>query len=131
MIIGLRVDFCPIDRIKRACQGYGDRFLDRVLTPGEKAYSLKRNNPFPHIAGMFAAKEAARKAFGDGISGIGWTEIEIVHSISGRPMFDMHGFAKERLMEMGVQRTHLSITHDKLLAIAVAIFENAKCSLVP
>lgn len=124
MIIGLGFDLCSVYRIKKTCRRSGEKFLDRVFTPIEKAYSLKKKNPFPHLAGMFAAKEAARKAFGDSIGEIGWKKIEVLHSPSGRPILNMYGAAKEKLSVMGIQRTHLSISHDKTQAIAVVIFES-------
>lgn len=124
MIIGVGADICTIERIQRALEQFGEKFLNRIYTPGERAYSLKKKNPFPHLAGMFAAKEATRKAFGDRINGLSWTQIEVIHSASGRPILQMHAQVKQRLKAMGIHKTHLSISHDKPHAIAIVIFES-------
>jgi len=124
MIKGIGVDLATIDRIKQAYLRTGDPFLKRVFTAEERAYTRGKKDPFPHLAGIFAAKEAARKAFGDSLKGIGWTEIEVVHASSGRPKLNMHGHAGAKLKELGIKRIHLSITHDKPQAVAIVIFES-------
>jgi holo-[acyl-carrier protein] synthase len=123
MIRGIGIDICDIERIERACKDLGEGFLDRLFTKGEKAYGLERKNPFPHLAGMFAAKEAARKGFGERLTGIGWTDIEVVHLPSGMPSLAMHGKAYNQLKEMDIQKVHLSISHEKKYAIAMVIYE--------
>ena len=124
MIKGIGIDLIAIDRIRRACTRLGDAFMNRIFTAGERMYAGKKRDPFPHLAGIFAAKEAARKAFGDSIGGIGWSDIEVAHSGSGRPHLAMHGRAEAIIKEMGIARTHLSITHDDPQAIAMVIFES-------
>ena len=67
-IIGTGIDATDIPRIERVLRRYGDRFLERIFTPAEVAYCQRRRNPAPHLAGRFAAKEAAMKALGTGHS---------------------------------------------------------------
>ncbi|MGA1843280.1 MAG: holo-ACP synthase [bacterium] len=124
MIRGIGIDLIAIERIRRACTRLGDAFMNRIFTTDERAYADKKRNPFPHLAGIFAAKEAARKAFGDGIGGVGWSDIEVTHCSSGRPHLAMHGRAAILMRQMGITRTHLSITHDDPQAIAMVIFES-------
>ena len=60
-IVGIGLDATDIPRIAETLERYGDRFLHRVFTDGEIAYCKRRRNPAPHLAGRFAAKEAAMR----------------------------------------------------------------------
>jgi len=99
-------------------QQYGDRFLRRILTDGEIAYCTRRRDPVPHIAGRFAAKEAAMKALGTGHSrGVLWKDIEVVRH-GGPPKLLLHGGAGRRADAMGASSSLLTITHSEALAMA-------------
>ena len=117
-IIGIGMDACEIDRIEAALARFGDRFLRRVFTDGEIAYATRRRNPAPHLAGRFAAKEAAMKALGTGHSqGVLWRDIEVVR-VSGPPQLRFHGGAARRFERMNAGGSLLTITHSQTLAIA-------------
>jgi holo-[acyl-carrier protein] synthase len=117
-IIGIGLDATEIDRIEAAVARFGDRFLRRVFTEGEIAYATRRRNPAPHLAGRFAAKEAAMKALGTGHSqGVLWRDIEVVR-VSGPPQLRFHGGAARRFERMNAGGSLLTITHSQTLAIA-------------
>jgi holo-[acyl-carrier protein] synthase len=117
-IIGIGLDATEIDRIEAAVARFGDRFLRRVFTEGEIAYATRRRNPAPHLAGRFAAKEAAMKALGTGHSqGVLWRDIEVVR-VSGPPQLRFHGGAARRFERMNAGGALLTITHSQTLAIA-------------
>ena len=117
-ILGLGFDATDIPRIGTTFERYGDRFLRRVFTDGEIAYCTRRRNPVPHLAGRFAAKEAAMKALGTGHSrGVLWKDIEVVR-LSGPPQLRLHGGAAARADHMRVRSSLLTITHSAALAMA-------------
>jgi len=117
-ILGLGFDATDIPRIGTTFERYGDRFLRRVFTDGEIAYCTLRRNPVPHLAGRFAAKEAAMKALGTGHSrGVLWKDIEVVR-LSGPPQLRLHGGAAARADRMRVRSSLLTITHSDALAMA-------------
>jgi holo-[acyl-carrier protein] synthase len=117
-ILGLGFDATDIPRIGTTFERYGDRFLRRVFTDGEIAYCTRRRNPVPHLAGRFAAKEAAMKALGTGHSrGVLWKDIEVVR-LSGPPQLRLHGGAAARADRMRVRSSLLTITHSDALAMA-------------
>src|SRR5215213_8449548 len=96
-ILGLGFDATDIPRIASTVERYGDRFLHRVFTEGEIAYCTRRRNPAPHLAGRFAAKEAAMKALGTGHSrGVLWRDIEVVREPGSPPQLRFHGGAARR-----------------------------------
>jgi holo-[acyl-carrier protein] synthase len=117
-IIGLGLDATDIPRIAETYARYGDRFLRRVFTDGEIAYCTRRRDPVPHLAGRFAAKEAAMKALGTGHSrGVLWKDVEVVRH-GGPPQLRLHGGAAKRAAEMRVGKSLLTITHSESLALA-------------
>jgi holo-[acyl-carrier protein] synthase len=117
-IIGLGLDATDIDRIADTIARYGDRFLHRIFTDGEVAYSNRRREPAVHFAGRFAAKEAAMKALGTGHShGVLWRDVEVVRR-SGPPQLQLHGGAARRFAAMGGRSSLLTITHSDKLAMA-------------
>jgi holo-[acyl-carrier protein] synthase len=120
-IIGLGLDATDIKRIAATIERYGDRFVHRIFTAGEIAYSRRRRMPAIHFAGRFAAKEAAMKALGTGHSrGVLWRDVEVVRR-GGPPQLQFHGGAERRFKEMGGRSSLLTITHSDELAMAQVI----------
>ena len=96
MITGTGIDMVEIARIQQAMDRYGRRFLDRVYLDAEQAYCLRKRKSAESFAARFAAKEAAAKALGIGISsGVSWLEIEVLREPSGRPSLRFHGRAAQ------------------------------------
>jgi holo-[acyl-carrier protein] synthase len=117
-IIGIGLDATDLPRIAETLKRYGDRFLHRVFTDREIAYCTRRRDPVPHLAGRFAAKEAAMKALGTGHSrGVLWKDIEVVRG-GGPPQLQLHGGAARRAESMQVRRSLVTITHSETLALA-------------
>jgi len=127
MIIGSGIDLAEIGRIQQSVERYGNRFLDRVFTVAEQAYCLRKRNAAESLAARFAAKEAAAKALGTGIShGVRWLEIEVVREPSGRPTIQFHGRAAQIAERLGVANAALSITHTASLAMASVVLEDRR-----
>lgn len=125
MIVGSGIDLVEIDRIQHTVDRFAARFLDRVYTPGEQAYCLRKRNAAESFAARFAAKEAGAKALGTGISqGVNWLEIEVIREPGGRPALRFHGRAAERAARMGVSHAALSLTHSRDLALASVVLES-------
>lgn len=125
MVVGTGTDLIEIERVEASIERFGGRFLERVFTPGEIAYCLKKKHAAESFAARFAAKEAGAKALGTGISrGIGWKEIEVRREPGERPTLHVTGRAAKRAAAMGVRRLHLSLTHSRSLAMAVVVAED-------
>ena len=125
MIVGLGTDLVEIVRIEESIARFGERFLARVFTPDEIAFCQRKKNAGESFAARFAAKEAAAKALGTGISrGVGWQEIEVVRRQGERPEIVLHGRAAERARAMGMQHVSLSLTHSRDVAMAVVVLES-------
>jgi len=125
MLVGTGIDLADVPRIQKSITRFGDRFLDRIFTPREKAYCLRKRNAAESFAARFAAKEAAAKALGTGISfGVNWLEIEVTREPSGRPGLAFHGRAAQIAESLGVTNAALSLTHTEGIAMASVALES-------
>ncbi|MBS1704777.1 MAG: holo-ACP synthase [Armatimonadetes bacterium] len=107
MIVGLGIDIVEIDRIEQALARKG--FARRILTPGERDRTLTAR----YVAGRWAAKEAAKKAFPLIEK---WHQVEVLTGPDGRPTMWVHGFP-------ALWKWHVSITHERSHAAAVVVLE--------
>lgn len=123
MIAGVGLDIAQVERVQRAWQRFGDRFLERCFTPAEAEEALARAYPAQALAMRFAAKEAFSKAAGLGMKGLAWREIEVVHDKRGKPSLVLHGRALAWINDNGVTGCHLSLSDDGGIAAAVVVLE--------
>jgi holo-[acyl-carrier protein] synthase len=124
MIVGTGVDILETPRIQQALERHGERFLQRIYTPGERAYCEKFKNRAERYAARFAAKEAAFKALGTGWRrGVRWQDVEVTHRPSGQPELRLSGRAAEVARQLGVTRMSVSLSHADHYAVAQVIFE--------
>ncbi|MGA7856678.1 MAG: holo-ACP synthase [Terracidiphilus sp.] len=127
MIVGSGIDLTEIGRIQQSVERYGKRFLDRVYTPAEQAYCLRKRKAAESLAARFAAKEAGAKALGTGISrGVSWLEIEVLREPGRRPTLCFSGRAQEISAKLGVAHVALSLTHTGDLAMASVVLEDGQ-----
>ena len=124
MILGLGIDLVHIDRLGRVLDRHPERALARLFTEDERDACLDRPHPHECLAARLAVKEAFLKAVGTGLrDGLSWTEMDVRAGPRGRPSLRVSGRARERLDDLGVARTHVSISHDAGVAVAVVVLE--------
>lgn len=121
MILGLGTDVVEVARFAEAMQRRGERFIERLFTETERAHCAGRPE---RLAARFAAKEAVLKALGTGLSGCRWVHVDIVPEASGAPRVVLSGGALETARRMGVTDIHLSISHTRSTAMALAVLES-------
>ena len=112
------IDVVDIERIRTTLARYPERFRRRVLTPPEDRYCGAR---VERVAGRWAAKEAVSKVLGLGVRGVGWREIEVLPNRAGQPQVRLHARAAQRAAAMGLRDVTVSISHERGVAVAVAI----------
>lgn len=116
---GIGTDIIEIERIQGVLERSGDSFLEKLLTPSEKAYCLSYKDYALPVAGRFAAKEAIAKALGCGFGEmLSFHDIEIVNDALGKPIATLSHEAQERFAYPTI---HLSISHCKSHAVAFAL----------
>ncbi len=128
MIIGIGSDLCDVRRIEKTLERFGERFLDRVFTPIERAKAEGRAQRAATYAKRFAAKEACAKALGTGFNrGVFMRDMGVVNMRSGAPTLALTGGAKARLDAItppGHEAViHLTLTDEIPTALAVVVIE--------
>ncbi len=117
-VVGIGIDIESIARVGGLLERYGPRFVERVFTAHEAAYSLRRARPAQHLAARFAAKEAAMKALGTGHArGVIWRSVEVVRE-AGPPRLRFHGTAARHFDAIGATRALVTISHSGDFALA-------------
>jgi len=117
VIVGVGTDIVEIARIEQSL-ARTPTLRERLFTPGEAALSLES------LAARFAAKEALAKALG-APGGLFWQDAEVVVGEDGSPRFELRGTVAARAAEVGVDRVHLSLSHDGGLAVAFVVLESS------
>ena len=114
------VDIIEIARIERTIERWGERFLQRIYS--ETECRLCRKKP-SRLAARFAGKEAVMKALGTGIKGISWREIEILAEPGGKPVVQLHGKARKRAVDLGLDELAISLSDSREYAVAFVVGE--------
>lgn len=116
------IDLIDIDRIVSVLQRHPERFRRRVLTEREDRYCGRK---VERVAGRWAAKEAISKVLGLGVRGVGWREIEVLPNRAGQPQVLLHGRASARAASLGLGELTVSISHERHMAVAVAVSDRS------
>jgi holo-[acyl-carrier protein] synthase len=117
-MLSVGVDLIETGRIARALERRGDRFLSHVYTPAEVRFC---RNHVGELAARFAAKEAVSKALGTGLRGVTWREMEVLSDARGKPLIRLHGRAKKRAEELGLEDFAVSLSHSRKYAVAFVV----------
>ena len=124
MVVGTGIDIVNIERIEKMMARWGNLFLGRLFTEKEIVWCQQRTRPHECFAARFAAKEAFLKAIGSGLrNGIQWKDIEVENDLFGKPLFSFHRKAKEILGTQRIEKTLLTLSHERPFAVAHVILE--------
>lgn len=121
MIVSVGIDVVLVDRFTRAIERT-PLLVDRLFTADERVTSSGNPRSAESLAARFAAKEAVAKALG-APAGLHWHDCEIVTDPDGRPWLTVSGTVAAVAAERGVQRWHLSLSHDGGIASAMVVAE--------
>jgi holo-[acyl-carrier protein] synthase len=117
---GIGNDIIEIKRLGKSIERHGMHFLNRLFTQREQDYCYKYQDPVPHFAGRFAAKEAIVKALGTGFGAhVQWHEIEILNDDLGKPVVHIAESLNNRFNHPKIL---ISISHCNEYATAVALW---------
>lgn len=115
MIIGTGIDVVNIDRFAETLERTPG-LKERLFVPSEL------NKPLRSLAARFAAKEATAKALG-APAGLVWHHCWVENDSRGAPYLVLEGTVAQRAKELGINRWHLTISHDEPIATAAVIAE--------
>ena len=122
MIDAVGVDIANAERIRKALERWGDRFVERTFSAREAVYCRKHRDAALRFAARFAAKEAFVKCMGSA-RGIPWSEIELLNDRAGKPRIEVSERIRSRLDARKIRQVHVSISHTGPYAVAVVVFE--------
>ncbi len=121
-IRGIGVDAVSIERMNM--DRMGSHVIARMFHPKEVAevQTIVAAKQSEYLASRFAAKEALVKALGTGFRGISPSQIAVITDDLGNPSIALD---REVLLAHALDNTqiHVSITHEKSLAIAFVVLE--------
>ncbi|NLO87858.1 MAG: holo-ACP synthase [Firmicutes bacterium] len=122
MIRGIGVDSIEIARVAAAL-ARNPGLMKRLYTPEEIAQAPPGPKGSSRLAAVFAGKEAVFKALGTGLAGHSWRQVQILHQPGGAPRVQLRGRAAQTARDKGIERIHISLTHDQQRALAFCIAE--------
>ena len=118
------IDIVSVSRMKKIMSGCPE-LATEIFSDDERKYCFSRRDPYVHLAGRFAAKEACLKALGTGLSGEGidasLREIEVKPGRSGKPVLSISGWIEKMGRRRRVCQYTVSISHSGDYAVACVI----------
>ncbi len=118
-IHGIGIDIVEVERIRDVSRRWGDKFEQRVYTAEELAYCGGAPSRYSRLAARFAAKEAALKALGTGLTtGMYWKDVEIQANVVGKPLLVMHGEVRRYAQELRIGTAFVTMSHTNVYAVA-------------
>lgn len=115
MIIGVGIDVVDIARFQETL-ARTPALRERLFTQEERGLGIAS------LAARFAAKEALAKSLG-APAGLRWTDARVVTNDDGKPSLEIGGSIQAWANDLGVDRFHVSMSHDAGVASAVVIAE--------
>ncbi|WP_028045026.1 holo-ACP synthase [Cellulomonas sp. URHE0023] len=115
MIVGIGIDVVDVARFVATLHRVPG-LRARLFTPEE------REMPETSLAARFAAKEAIAKALG-APPGMSWQDATVRRIAGAQPVVEVVGTVAAAAAAAGVDRFHLSISHDAGIASAVVVAE--------
>lgn len=124
MIASIGTDIVAVARLAKLYERHGERALEKLLAPRERADFTKAKDPARFLAKRFAAKEALGKALGIGVTAPATLPaIAVVHDALGKPDFDYAPELAAHLKQRGLV-AHLSISDEQDFALAFVVLEH-------
>ena len=117
MIVGIGIDVVSLERFEASLERTPD-LARRVFTDAEREGKLES------LAATFAAKEAVAKALG-APGDLAWHDVEVRRESDGRPSLYVKGSVAAAALDRGIDRWHISLSHDAGVATAMVIAESS------
>ena len=126
MIFGIGVDVLEAVRIQRTLERFGERFVEHLLMPEERAQLARTQRRERFLAMRFAAKEAVVKAMGTGFAHGMWIrDVGVVQNSWGKPEVVFSARGEQVRRALGVGESHVTLTDEAGLVVAVAVLLKA------
>ena len=124
MIFGIGTDIVEVERIKKISSV--DKFAKKILSQNELDIfnELSKDKKTFFLSKQFAGKEAVSKALGTGVGKeVSMKNIEILRDNKGKPIFNAIDELKTYMSNLGITKTHVSLSDESNYAIAMVVLE--------
>ena len=124
MIFGIGTDIVEVERIKKISSV--DKFAKKILSQNELNIfnELSKDKKTFFLSKQFAGKEAVSKALGTGVGKeVSMKNIEILRDNKGKPIFNAIDELETYMINLGITKTHVSLSDESNYAIAMVILE--------
>ena len=122
MIFGIGVDVLKVERVERVYRRFGERFVNHLLMPEERAQPARTARPVRFLAMRFAAKEAIVKSMGTGFAhGVWIRDVGVVQNAWGKPEVVYSARGEKVRASLGIGAGHVTLTDEAGLIVAVAV----------
>ena len=110
-------DIVKVERIKKLLNNNGNKFLNKIYTENEIQYCNSNSDPYIHLSGKYAAKEAVKKALlsKNIIKTISLKKIEILNNENKSPYV--------KIDDLDDININITISHETQYAVAFALIE--------
>ena len=105
------IDIIEVERFRKKNIEENTNFYKKIFTDSEMKYCKKFSDPYPHLAGKFALKEAVQKSIHRDIN------------IKKIETFNINSKPKVKIKNQKKYDFIVSMSHEKKYAIAIAISE--------
>jgi len=120
-VVSIGVDIVDITRFAAVLERTPS-FVDRIFTSDESQSDEGRRRSAQSLAARFAAKEAVAKVLVN-THGLQWHHCEVTTDEHGKPNLRITGTVDDAARALGINRWHLSLSHDGGHAIAYVVAE--------
>ena len=124
MIFGIGTDIVEVERIKKISSV--DKFAKKILSQNELDIfnELSKDKKTFFLSKQFAGKEAVSKALGTGVGKqVSMKNIEILRDNKGKPIFNAIDELETYMRNLGITKTHVSLSDESNYAIAMVVLE--------
>lgn len=99
MIIGVGVDLCYVERLRRSITRFGDKWVKEIFTLSEQEQYTSYIDSVVWLTQAFCLKEACAKALGTGMaSEVWWLNIEVL--LAEKVKLRLSGGARQKLIAL-------------------------------
>lgn len=125
-IYGVGTDLVEVARIAAVYARFGERFVEHLLMPQERAAFDDASRPDRFLAMRFAGKEAIVKALGTGFAnGVWLRDVGTVPDDRGRPVVVFSARGEQVRRSLGAGSGFVSLSDERGLVLATAVLERA------
>jgi len=122
MIFGIGTDVVKLERMQKVYERHGERLVNHLLMPEERALFEQNKRPVRFLSMRFAAKEAIVKAMGTGFAHGMWIkDAGFVPNSWGKPEVIWSPRGHKLREELGIGEGHITLTDEDGLVVAVAV----------